>query len=44
MDVELFLRIQDRWAEDSPHCVVILYEMFQHAATKGQKEAEWVIC
>ena len=25
MDVELFLRIQDQWAEDSPHCVVILH-------------------
>ena len=28
MDVELFLRIQDQWAEDSPHCMVILHEMF----------------
>ena len=44
MDVELFLGIQDQWAEDSPHHVVILHKMFQHAATKGQKEAEWVIC
>ena len=44
MDVELFLRIQDRWAEDSPHCVVILHKMFQHAATKGLKEAEQIIC
>ena len=44
MDVELFLGIQDRWAEDSPHCMVILHKMFQHAAAKGQKEAEWIIC
>ena len=40
MDVELFLAIQDNWAEDSPHCLVILYEMFRHAAIEGQKEAE----
>ena len=35
MDVELFLRIQDQWAEDSPHHMVILHEMFQHAAAEG---------
>ena len=40
MDVELFLEIQNKWAEGSPHCLVILYEMFWHAAIKGQKEAE----
>ena len=40
MDVELFLGIQDKWAEDSPHHLVILYEMFWHATIKGQKEAE----
>ena len=44
MDVELFLGIQDRWAEDSPHCMDILHEMFQHVATKGQKKAEWIVC
>ena len=44
MDIELFLRLQDDWAEDSPHCLVILYEMFQHAAIEGQKEAEWIVC
>ena len=43
MDVELFLRIQGQWAEDSPHCVVILHEMFRHAATEGWKEAECII-
>ena len=43
MDVELFLGIQDHWAEDSPHHLVILHEMFRHAAAKGQKEAEWII-
>ena len=40
MDVDLFLEIRNKWAEDSPHCLVILYEMFQHAAIEGQKEAE----
>ena len=35
MDVELFLEIQNKWAEDSPHCLVILYEMFCHATIKG---------
>ena len=44
MDVELFLGIQNQWAEDSPHCIVILHKMFQHAATKGQKEAEQIVC
>ena len=44
MDVELFLGIQSQWVEDSPHCVAILHEMFQHAATEGQKEAEWIVC
>ena len=40
MDVDLFLEAQNQWAKDSPHCLVILYEMFQHAAIEGQKEAE----
>ena len=40
MDVELFLDLQGNWPEDSPHCLVILYEMFQHAANEGWKEAE----
>ena len=44
MDVELFLGIQGQWAEDSPHCMAIIHEMFQHAATEGQKEAEQIIC
>ena len=40
MDVELFLELQEDWAEDSPHHLVILYEMFWHAVIEGQKEAE----
>ena len=44
MDMDLFLEAQSKWAEDRPHCLVILHEMFLHAATEGQKEAEWVVC
>ena len=40
MDVDLFLEIQGKWAKDSPHCLVILHEMFCHATSEGQKEAE----
>ena len=32
MDVEFFLEGQAKWEEDSPHCLVMLYEMFKHAA------------
>ena len=44
MDVELFLRIQGRWTEDSPHRMGIIHKMFRHAAAKGRKEAGWIIC
>ena len=44
MDVDLFLEIQSNWAKDSPHCLVILHEMFCHAASEGWKEAERIIC
>ena len=44
MDMELFLELQNSWPEDSPHCLVILHEMFQHAAIEGQKEAEQTVC
>ena len=40
MDVDLFLEIQDDWPTDSPHCLVILHEMFLHAASEGWKEVE----
>ena len=43
MDVELFLELQNSWPEDSPHCLVVLHEMFWHAAMEGQKEAERTI-
>ena len=40
VDVDLFLNAQNQWAEDSPHHLVLLYEMFLHVAAKGQKEAK----
>ena len=40
LDVDLFLDAQEQWAKDSPHHLVILHEMFLHAASKGWKEAE----
>ena len=44
MDVELFLERQARWEVDSPHCLVILHEMFQHTSEQGWKKAEHMIC
>ena len=44
MDVELFLELQNSWPEDNPHCLVILHEMFWHAAMERQKEAERTVC
>ena len=43
VDMDLFLEAQEQWARDSPHCLVILHEMFLHAASEGQKEAEQVV-
>ena len=40
MDVELFLEEQTKWEEDSPHCLVMMYEMFKHNTDEGWKEAE----
>ena len=44
MDVDLFLEIQSKWPKDSPHCLVILHEMFCHAALERQKKAEQIVC
>ena len=44
MDMDLFLEMQSKWVQDSPHCLVLLHEMFCHAASEGQKEAERIIC
>ena len=40
MDVKLFLEGQTRWEADSPHHLMMLHEMFQHATDQGQKEVE----
>ena len=44
MDVELFLKGQTKWEADSPHHLVMLYEMFKHAIDQGQKEAKQTVC
>ena len=44
LDVDLFLGAQNQWAEDSPHCLTILHEMFLHIASEGWKEVERYIC
>ena len=44
MDVELFLEGQERWEADSPHHLMVLHEMFQHASEQVQKEAEGMVC
>ena len=44
MDVELFLEGQTKWEEDSPHWLVMLYEMFMHATNEEWKEAEQTVC
>ena len=43
MDVKLFLEGQTRWEADSPHHLMMLHEMFQHAADQGWKEAEHMV-
>ena len=37
MDVKLFLEGQTKWEADIPHHLMMLYEMFQHAADKGRR-------
>ena len=44
MDVELFLEGQVKWEVDSPHHLMMLHDMFQHASEQGQKEAECMVC
>ena len=43
-EVEMFLERHAGWEVGSPHCAVILHEMFQHTVEQGQKEAECMIC
>ena len=40
LDMDLLLEAQGQWAKDSPHCLIILHEMFLHAASKGRKEVK----
>ena len=40
VDSELFLDEYSRWGLETPHQLMVLHEMFLHAAGQGQKEAE----
>ena len=44
MDVGLFLDEYPQWELGTPHQSVILHEMFLHAAERGKKEAEHMVC
>ena len=41
--VDLFLEAQEQWAKDSPHQLIILHEMFLHAAYEGWNDAEQTV-
>ena len=44
VDSELFLDEYTQWGLGTPHWLVVLHEMFLHAAGCGQKEAECMFC
>ena len=44
MDIELLLEGQAKWEADSPHHLMMIYEMFHHATDQGWKEAEQTVC
>ena len=44
INVRLFLDKYPQWELGIPHWSVILHEMFLHAANRGQKEAEHMVC
>ena len=44
IDIGLFLNKYPRWELGTPHQLVILHEMFLHAAEQGWKEAECTVC
>ena len=44
VDSELFLDEYPRWGLGTPHWLVVLHEMFLHAAGQGWKEAECMFC
>ena len=43
MDIELFLKGQAKWEEDSPYHLAMIYKMFRHAANEEHKEAECTV-
>ena len=43
MDVKLFLEGQAGWEKDSPHHLMMLHKMFQHASEQGRREAEHMV-
>ena len=44
IDIGIFLDQYPRWELGTPHWSVILHEMFLHAAERGQKEVECMVC
>ena len=44
VDLELFLDEYPWWGLGTPHWLVVLHELFLHAAGQGQKEAECMFC
>ena len=44
IDIGLFLDEYPEWGLGTPHWSIILHEMFLHAANRGQKEAECMVC
>ena len=44
IDIGLFLDEYPQWELGTPHQSVILHDMFLHAADRGQKKAECMVC
>ena len=44
IDIRLFPDEYPRWELGTPHRAIILHEMFLHAADRGQKEVEQMVC
>ena len=44
IDIGLFLDEYPQWGLGIPHWSIILHEMFLHAAKRGQKEVECIVC
>ena len=43
MNMKMFLDGYAGWGEGSPHCPIILHEMFQYTTEQGWKEVKWMI-